>query len=177
MNDSPTLTIKLSAAELDKFCDKLIKRSRDITKTHDAMVTLESFIQLFSRDSHGSDAYRAIETTIKEKTDSTREQLLKKNTENLIRALKQCDVGTLTAVHTPLSRNGFYQILQTAIGALTDDEIRLLMVWSENWTREARKLAEEASNYPDAMDFNKAGISVEEYHAMCDIDRVLNPQS
>lgn len=174
MNNLQPIKISISSSDLENFCNKLLKRSRDITKTHDALVTLESFISIFGQASHGTKEYQLIESTIKSITEKSRELLLEKNTLDLIKSLQQCNVSSLSTIHTPLSRNGFYQILQTAISKLTDDEIRLLMIWSANWVKEARQLAEEASGYPDAMDFKKADISVEEFHAMSDIDRVLN---
>jgi len=174
MNNLQAIKISIDASELESFCNKILKRSRNITKTHDALITLESFIAVFGRASHGTKEYQLIESTIKAITEKSRELLLEKNTHDLIRSLKQCNVTALANIHTPLSRNGFYQILQTAIGELTDDDIRLLMLWSENWVKEARQLAEEASGYPDARDFIKAGINIEEFQAMSDIDRVLN---
>ena len=174
MNDLQPIKLSISATDLEIFCNKLLKRSRDITKTHDALVTLESFISIFGQASHGTNEYRLIESTLKKITEKSRALLLEKNTQDLIKSLEQCNVISLANIHTPLSRNGFYQILQTAISKLTDDDIRLLMIWSANWVKEARQLAEEASGYPDAMDFKKAGISIEEFHAMSDIDRVLN---
>ena len=174
MSDKQAINISIDAVALDQFCKKILKRSRDITRTHDALITLESFISVFGRPSHGTKEYQLIESTIKAITEVSRQQLLEKNTVDLISALKQCNVMALSKVHTPLSRNGFYQILQVAISKLSDDDIRLLMIWSENWVKEARQLAEAASGYPDAMDFKIAGISIEEYQAMCDIDRVLN---
>ena len=174
MNDLQPITISISAGDLQNFCNKLLKRSRDITKTHDALVTLESFISIFGQASHGTKEYQLIESTIKAITETSRELLLEKNTQDLIKSLKQCNITSLANIHTPLSRNGFYQILQTAISELTDDDIRLVMIWSGNWVKEAKQLAEEASGYPDALDFKKAGISIEEFQAMSDIDRVLN---
>jgi len=174
MADSQSINITVNSSELEKFCNKLLQRSRDITKTHDALITLESFISVFGRPSHGTKEYQLVESTIKSITETSRQQLLEKNTRDLINALRQCNVLALASVHTPLSRNGFYQILQIAIAELSDDDIRLLMVWSANWIKEARQLAEEASGYPDAMDFKKAGISIDEFQAMSDIDRVLN---
>jgi len=174
MNELQSIKLSVSSADLESFCQKLLKRSRDITKTHDALVTLESFISIFGQASHGTKEYELIETTIKAITENSRELLLEKNTQDLIKSLKQCNITSLANIHTPLSRNGFYQILQTAISDLTDDDIRLVMIWSGNWVKEARQLAEEASGYPDAMDFKKAGISIEEFQAMSDIDRVLN---
>ena len=174
MKELQPIKISISSTDLESFCNKLLKRSRDITKTHDALVTLESFISIFGQASHGTNEYQLIDSTIEKITEKSRNLLLEKNTQDLITSLKQCNVASLTNIHTPLSRNGFYQILQIAISKLTDDDIRLVMIWSGNWVKEARQLAEEASGYPDAMDFKKAGISIEEFHAMSDIDRVLN---
>ena len=177
MRDPQSITINISCSELENFCQKLLSRSRDITKTHDALITLESFISLFANDSHGTKEYQLVESTIKKITETSRQLVLEKNTHELIKALQQCNADRLAKIHTPLSRNGFYQILQVAIGELSDDDIRLAMIWSANWLKEAKQLAEEASGYPDAMDFNKAEISIEEFQAISDIDRVLNPQS
>jgi len=174
MTDKPFITIKIGATDLENFCEQLLKRSRDITKTHDALITLESFISIFARPSHGSEEYQIIENTINKITESSRQQLLKQNTIDLIDALKHCNAKTLAAIHTPLSRNGFYQILQSAVEKISDDDIRLIMLWSENWIKEARELAQNASGFPDAMDFKKAGISFEEFQAISDIDKVLN---
>ncbi|RDH84497.1 MAG: hypothetical protein DIZ80_03185 [endosymbiont of Galathealinum brachiosum] len=177
MSNNDFINIRISKDELQDFCQKVLKRSRDISKTHDALITLESFISVFGRPSHGTIEYQTIESTIKEITESSRQQLLKKSTIDLIEALKLCNAKSLAMIHTPLSRNGFYQILQTAIETLTDDDIRLVMLWSANWLKEASELAQKASGYPDAMDFKKAEISFEEFQAITDIDRVLNPKS
>ena len=177
MTQKSEITLSLNAEKLEEFCQKLLKRSRDITKTHDALVTLESFITLFSRSSHGTKEYQIIEDTISKITEYSRQELLKKSTTDLINALKLCDAKSITSIHTPLSRNGFYQILQTSIENLSDDDIRLVMIWSDNWVKEATEMAEQASDYPDAPDFNKAGISIESFQAISDIDRVLNPKA
>lgn len=174
MKKNTSITLSIDTSRLESFCSKLLERSRDITKTHDSLITLESFISVFGRESLGSKEFQEIESTIKSITDKSRQQLLNEYTRRLISALKNCDAKSLTLIHTPLSRNGFYEILKTAISELSDDEIRLVMVWSENWLKEAKELAEEASGYPDSMDLKKAEISIEEFQAMSDIDRVLN---
>ncbi len=176
MTDTPSINITIGSAELKKFCQNFLNRSQDINKAHHTLVALETFISVFGKSAHGTPEYQAIASSIKEMTDQSRHVLLEKNTHDLIKALSQCNVIALSAIHTPLSRNGFYQILQTAIRQLSDDDIRLIMIWSENWVKEAKQRAENASEYPDAPDFLKAGISIEEYQSMIDIDRVLNPQ-
>ncbi len=175
MSNSESIQIHIQQAELEKFCQQLLDRSRDISRTHDTLVTLEAFISVFSRESHGSGEYQQIEASLKAITEKSRQALLKKCARDLYNALTHCNATALAAVHAPLSRNGFYDILKGVIADLSDDEIRIIMVWSANWVKEARALAEEASGYPDAYDFNQAGISIEEYQAMSDIDRVLNP--
>jgi len=174
MPDSKSINIAIDSSELDKFCHKLLDRSHDIAKTHDALVTLETFISLFARPAHGTTEYNEIESVLHVVTDESRKKLLEKNTIELIAGLRQCDVVRIASIHTPLSRNGFYEILKVAIGKLSDDEIRLLMAWTQNWVKEVTSLAQEASGYPDAMDFNKSGLSIEEFQAMSDIDRVIN---
>ena len=176
MTDNQSIKITINSEDLESFCQKILKRSRDITKTHDALITLESFISVFGHSSHGTKEYQLIEDTIKNITEFSRQKLLEKNTIDLIEALKLCNAKSLALIHTPLSRNGFYQILQVAIEKLTDDDIRLVMLWSDNWVKEASELAQKASGYPDAMDFIKADISIEEFQAISDIDRVLNPK-
>ncbi len=177
MTNKASINITIDTTKLKEFCDQLLKRSRDITKTHDALITLESFISIFGRVHHGTTEYQIIEQTINEITEYSRQKVLEKNTLDLVSALKQCNPKLLAAIHTPLSRNGFYHILQIAIESISDDDIRLLMIWSANWLKEATELAQQASGYPDAMDFKKAEISFEEYQAIKDIDRVINPAS
>lgn len=174
MTQEQSISININSTELVKFCDKLLKRSRDINKTHDSLITLQSFISVFAQSSHGTEAYEQISSTIDSITEQSRQALLEKNTVDLITALSQCNAAFLAAIHTPLSRNGFYEILKTAITELSDDDISLVMLWSANWIKEAKQLASDASEYPDAMDFITAGISIEEFQAMSDIDRVLN---
>ncbi len=177
MNQANTITLSITPDELERFCQKLLGRSRDITKTHDALVTLESFIAMFGRDSQGTAARQSIDQSLQKITEQSRQGVLEKSTQELEQAIRHCNVQAVANVHTPLSRNGFYEILKLVIADLCDDEIRLLMVWSGNWVKEARQIAQQASEYPDAPDFKKAGIRLEEFQAMSDIDRVLNPES
>ena len=46
--------------------------------------------------------------------------------------------------------------------------------WASHWSGDARHKAEQASGYPDALDFNTAGIAIEEFQAMLDVSRYLD---
>ncbi len=173
MTSSAKIVLSVESDKLDSFCNKLIKRSRNIAKTHDALITLETFITLFGQAAHGTNEYKTIETLIKSYTEHTRQQLMAQETRKLISALKHCAPEELATIHTPLSRNGFYEILQVAVIELTAEEIRHARSWASNWITDAKHKAEQASGYPDAMDFKSADISIEEFQAMSDVSRFL----
>lgn len=177
MTSSAKIVLSVESDKLDSFCNKLIKRSRNIAKTHDALITLETFITLFGQAAHGTNEYKAIEALIKSYTEHTRQQLMAQETRRLISALQHCSPEELANIHTPLSRNGFYEILQIAVTELTHDEFNHAHSWSSNWVTDAKLKAEQASGYPDAMDFKSAGISIEEFQAMNDVNRFIESYS
>jgi len=170
---SDKINLSVDTDNLQRFCQKLIKRSRDVAKTHDALVTLESFIILFGKAAHGTKEYQAVEELIKSFSEQTRQLLLRHRTEQLLPVIKNCDVAAVTAIHTPLSRDGFYSILQTVVAQLADAELEAITQWASKWSADAKQKAEQASGFPDAMEFNKAGIRLEEYQAMLDVRRYL----
>ena len=167
------INLVVEAEALEKFCRSLIARSRDIATVHDALVTLESFIVLFGRNAHGTTEYQVIESRIKSITDETRTKLLQLRTQELKQALEQCSVEAVTAIHTPLSRDGFYTILQSAVAQMTGNSVATITRWASQWFSDAKQRAETASGYPDALDFKKSGIRIEEYQAMLDTSRYL----
>jgi len=167
------ISLSVSVNELEKFCSKLIKRSRDITKTHDSLSTLEAFLTVFGKSEHGSNEYRVVEEVLKSFSEKTRQQLLDEKNKLLLNGLKKCSVGLITDVHVPLSRSGFHQVLEIAVSRLTQQELTKLVSWTNDWVNEARKRAEQASDYPDALDFKKADIKLEEYQAMFDMNNFL----
>lgn len=173
MSDDSKLDISIEYSQLEKFCRQLVTRSRDIAKTHDALITLETFITNFGRSKQGSDGYNAIESLIKNFTEETRQKLMTQNTTELLQALKAKNENAVAAIHTPFSRNGFYLILQAATTQLNPAELLTVKQWASEWTQQAKLKADELSPYPDAPDFKAAGIALEVYLAMIDVSRYL----
>lgn len=173
MTETSSIKLSINSTELAKFCDKHIQRSRDIAKTHDALITLETFITLFAKESHGTFEYNAIEAVIKSYTEKTRKMLMEQNTQMLQKALEQQQISAISQIHTPMSRNGFYLILQTAVDQLPTSQRLSITQWAIDWVKNAKHIAELASGYPEAYDFKKAGISIEEFQAMEDVGRYL----
>lgn len=173
-NSNQGLNLLLDPDTLDNFCKKIISRSRNISHTHEALTVLEAFVSTFTVDSRGSGSYQAIQQRINSWTKQTRQRLLQQKTLELAHALTERHCAQLAQIYNSLSRNGFYQILASAIETIVNEERKELFNWVNHWTDEARQKAEKASGYPDALDFIKANIKVEEYQAMSDIAHFIN---
>ena len=167
------LQLNIETLQLEKFCNQLLMRSRDIVKTHESLITLETFIKVFGAGQQGSDGYIAIEAMIGRFTEQTRQQLLQQKSVELLSAIRGRNIAAVAAIHTPLSRNGFYLILQSVVASLSPREIQVLHDWAKNWTTDAKQKSDQASQYPDAPDFKAADIALEEYLSMIDVSRYL----
>ncbi|WP_198265551.1 hypothetical protein [sulfur-oxidizing endosymbiont of Gigantopelta aegis] len=174
MTKNNSLAFKVEPVELDAFCKKIIKRSRNAANIHEALVVLEAFVSSFSSDSQGADNYRAIQNILKSHSEITRQSLMDEKILQLEQALRTHQVQMLADIYTSLSRNGFYQILSTAIGNIDKALIAEISLWVIRWANEAKIKAEKASGYPDALDFKKANIAIEHYQSMTDIAYFFN---
>jgi hypothetical protein len=170
----PSIDLAIDSEALDKFCKQLIKRSRNKEKTLDCLVTLEAFISLFSKNSQGSDEFNGIIATVQQHSDKSRQQLLSEKAALLVDALRALDIEAITDIYLPLSRNGFYEILQTLVSRFSELEISIFAEWAQQWIGYSKQRAAMASDYPDAPDFGKAGISLQQYQAMTDLERFLS---
>ena len=169
MNEEKTLAIQVSPKQLDSFCKKIISRSRNTANIHEALIVLEAFVSAFSCDSQGADNYKNIQDTLKSHSAKTREKLMLEKTQQLEQGLSTQNILLLADVYSSLSRNGFYQILSSAVDQINRSDIFSISTWVITWASEAKQMAEEASGYPDALDFKKANINIEQYQAMTDI--------
>ena len=168
------LNLSIQPDELDKFCKKLIKRSRDISKTHDALSTLEAFITTFANTANHPDACQNIENILHSFSEQTRQKLLEDKTTELIKALDQLNIAQLTTIHDHLSRNGFYQILETVTARLSPDEIETATYWCSRWVSDASQKAEQASGFPECYDLKKANIDIKKFQAMKDMNHFFS---
>lgn len=165
----PLIHLQLTTEQLDTFCKKVVSRSRNSANSHEALTVLEAFFSNFSSDSAGSDIYNESLHCLKSHSANTRAALMKEKTQQLQKALVEKNICMLAEVYSSLSRNGFYQILQTACSQLEAGKLQQLALWAIAWSETAQQQAEQASGYPDALDFKKANIDIEEYQTMSDI--------
>jgi hypothetical protein len=169
-----SLAMQVSDKQLDSFCKKFINRSRNMANTHEALMVLEAFISAFSSDSLAADNYKKIQQILTLYSDKTREQLMSEKTQQLTQGLLTQNMPLLSDVYCSLSRNGFYQILSKAIDPISPTKRAAIAQWVIGWAEDARQKAEQASGYPDALDFKKANINIEHYQAMTDIAYFFN---
>lgn len=169
MSQKQILKLQLDEQQLDSFCRKITARSRNSATIHEALNVLEAFVSAFASDSQASDNYRHIQQTLQSYSAKTREKLMQEKTQQLQQGLLKQDIIALADVYITLSRNGFYQVLATAVNQIGPDNIQAIAQWVIHWSEQSRQKAEQASGYPDALDFNKANINIEHYQTMSDI--------
>ncbi len=174
MNSDLPLSIKINPKQLNSFCKKVISRSRNTANIHEALIVLEAFISAHSKDSHGSDNYKDIQSALKVHSERTRDQLMTEKTKQLEQGLILNNIPILTDIYNSLSRNGFYQILTHATDQINRSEIPAIAEWVIAWADSSKRKAEKASGYPDALDFKKANIDIQYYQTMTDIAYFFN---
>ena len=164
-----SLSLQITAEQLNSFCRKIISRSRNTANTHEALTVMEAFVSSFSSDSHAADNYKNTQEIIKSYSAQTREKLMQEKSQQLAKGLLTQNCELLAEVYSSLSRNGFYQNLTTAGNMIEAEKIPAIADWVIQWSDTAKKKAQQASGYPDALDFKKADINIEQYQAMSDI--------
>ncbi len=167
--ENESLNFNIEAQQLNAFCKKIIARSRNTSNIHEALNVLEAFVSVFATDSQGSDIYNEIQSVIKLHSDKTREKLMQEKVQQLQDGLLQKNQTLLASVYNSISRNGFYQNLTQACTNISAHKIPEIAAWAVQWSNKARQKAEQASGYPDALDFKKANITIDEYQTMSDI--------
>ena len=111
MTDKETsLALQISAGQLNKFCRKIILRSRNAANTHEALTVMEAFVSSFSSDSHATDDYKNTQEIIKSYSAETREKLMQERSQQLTEGLLAHNCELLAQVYCSLSRNGFSRI-------------------------------------------------------------------
>jgi len=88
-------------------------------------------------------------------------------------ALAEQSLCDIQRVHNALSRNGFHQIVLSAIHHLSDTALYAAAAWAREWCRDAKARAEAASGFPDALDLRGAGITAGLYAAMTELNIYL----
>lgn len=170
MSGDDHLTLHLTPAGVEAYCGRLAAQLTDHQRRLAALTSLSTFIATFT-DAGGQsgEAYREVRAIIERHAEQARAALLAQNAAALGEALATRNVAAVAGLYRPLSRSGFQEVLERTAML----QPAALAAWCRQWLAEARRRGEEASGYPDAIDFHKAGIDVAEFTAMEDLNRFL----
>jgi deoxyribodipyrimidine photolyase len=172
MTSPDVLSLHFTVEQVEGFCRHLASHAPGSEQHLAALTALQTFV------ASGADAgeqarpvYQAIRQAVERHLEQARAVLMQQNVQRLRQALEQRNVSAVAALYRPLSRSGFWEALTRAAGAFDDTALSDLARWSRQWVEEAKRRGEQASGFPDAIDFHKAGIDVTEYTAMSDVQR------
>lgn len=124
---------------------------------------------VFLRD----ETFEQIKSTLSAHIEQARAELMNENTLRLSAAFKQQDVAQIAVVFGSLSRSGFWGLLSQAMNRLGEGEREDMSRWAIGWLDEMKRRGEQASPYPDSIDFAAAGIDIAEYTAMTDLCKYI----
>jgi hypothetical protein len=171
--DSP-ITLQLTPDTMQAHCLFAIQQARNTSHSLASLIALQSFIAAMAQASDlNTPAFGVIKGIINGHISNLRTALQDEQVRALDAALRATDCAAITKIHLDLSRNAFWQSAQTAMQELDEKEITRISDWVQTWHTNAQARALAASGYPDALNFKKAGISVQEYTAMTDLNNCL----
>ncbi|MEN6630171.1 MAG: hypothetical protein ABFC42_11030 [Sulfuricella sp.] len=164
------ITLLLGPDTIETQCMETIKQARNAGHALAALIALQAFITATIHPSQRlTPAYEAVKAVVEKHMAEIRMRVLADNAEALAGAMRQRNRQEIAHIHAALSRNGFWQAAQQAIGLLNATDFASAAAWAAVWCRDAKELAQAASGFPDALDFKKAEIAATEYAAMTEI--------
>lgn len=174
MHSTNAITLQLTAPGVDAYCRELARRSPTPEKRVAALDALITFISTQVDSGEQAKAeFVAIRQTLLDHFEQAREALLDERAERLLRALQAQHLHDIAALYASLSRDAFWSLLGRVEQQLDAATLNSLRGWVSGWLAQARQRAQQASPYPDAIDFKAAEIDVSEYLAMTDLGRCL----
>jgi hypothetical protein len=172
------ISLHLSPETTHEQCLIAIRQARNTSHALATLIALQSFVTATAQPSdRDTPAHRAIKEIIEGHAAALRTQLMNDHASTLTDAMRAKDCAAITKIHGDFSRNGFWQAAQLAVRKLDAAERRLAMDWAQAWHLDAQSRALAASGYPEALNFQKAGISPQEYAALTDLNNCLQNTS
>ncbi len=172
MNSVEQIRIELGAAWVDEYCGELARSVSSLEKRLAALDAISTFIATAASPAEQvKPSYTRIRTTLSHHFELALQALMQERGERIVRALGTQDISQLSTIFHGLSRESFWQLLEQAEAVMEEREWQKVVSWSQQWMQQAKQRAEDASPYPDAIDFKAAGIAVTEYATMSDLSK------
>lgn len=170
------LILSLSPEKLDAWCASM--EMPNAAHTLAVTVALQSFIStMIEPAQRATPTEAAIKAVLDKHAAHARERLLAENTAAIGAALSKRDSQALSRIHQSMSRRGFELASKQAIEEMKEETLHSATNWVLAWCADAKKRGEAASGFPDALNFELAGIDPAEYAAMKDAAIYLSAAS
>ena len=174
MHSTDAITLQLTARSVDTYCRELSRQSPALEKRVAALDAIITFISTQADTGEQAKAeFSSIRQVLVDHFEQAREALLNERAQRLHQALQAQHLPDITALYTSLSRDAFWTLLGRVEQQIDTAAVDSLRSWASAWLIQAKQRAQQASPYPDAINFNAAGIDVSEYLAMTDLCRYL----
>ena len=178
MRSTNAITLQLTARGVDAYCRELARQSPTLEKRVAALDALITFISTQTDTGEQAKAeFVSIKQTLLDHFEQAREALLDERARRLHQALQTRRLADISTLYTSLSRDAFWTLLGRVEQQLDTAAVDALRSWAAAWLIQARQRAQQASPYPDTIDFNAAGINASEYLAITDLCRYLGAET
>ena len=175
MRSTNAITLQLTAHGIDSYCRELARRSPTLEKRVAALDALITFVSSQTEPGEQAKAeFVSIKQTLLDHFGQAQEALLNERAQRLHQALQAQHLPHITNLYASLSRDAFWALLGRVEQQLDAAALDTLRNWASGWMLQAKQRAQQASPYPDAIDFNAAGIDAADYLAMTDVCHYLD---
>lgn len=167
---SDTLRLTVKTGPFQALCDELAGKIANPAQLLAALSSLQTFIGAHTEPGEAAgEAYPRVRAILEEALEAARARVLAQQGAEIREAVEAGNAQALSQVYRSLSRNGFQQAAQQGYAAASPTQWRQGADWVRDWYTDAHQRASAASPYPDALDFDKAGIVREQYLAVQDL--------
>lgn len=177
MNLPNRLMLHLTPSWLDEYCVELQRSTATKEKQLIALDALSTFISASAGPALLKDVtFIKVKQILSDHIDRARGELIAERVHQLSDALQRRDVKKIAKVYDSFSRSGFWDIMDKSIISMTATNRNELSAWTNQWLAETKRRGEEASPYPDTIDFKAANIEISDYMAMTDLGKYISTQ-
>ena len=171
MSSSTPIPLQLSPQRLDEFCDQLHRRLSDPAVVLQSLTTVQALLAVAVVEAEHP-AWREARSRLDSRMEEARVAVLEHHAACIAAALEAGDDTAIGHSFTRLSRSGFADAATRAWSRIAEPQRAGLLGWLNDWLTAARERAAHAGNYPDAPDFRSAGIALEVYLGLQELQAV-----
>ncbi len=175
MKQLDKIPLQLSPQWIADYCHGMRRSTSSVEKRLAALDSLQTFIRTVIETVYlDNEVYKQIVAILASSIEEARVELTESGVRRLSRAFEQHKVIDVAVLFNSMSRSGFWEILTQTVNQMEQNVSEDCSLWAQSWLSEARSRGEKASPYPDAIDFEAAGINIGEYTAMTDVCKYMD---